>query len=117
ATPQRTYGYYRTEILAALVNGAALVAVALYIFWEAFRRIGRPPEVEGELMMVIAAGGLVINLVSLWILHSGRNESLNVQGAWLHVLGDALGSVGTLAAGALILAFGWYWADPVASVL
>ncbi|HUE95759.1 MAG TPA: cation diffusion facilitator family transporter [Longimicrobiaceae bacterium] len=116
ATPRRTFGYYRTEIIAALVNGATLVAVAVYIFYEAYQRLGDPPEVQGGLMMGIAVGGLVVNLAGLWILNSGRSESLNIQGAWLHVLTDALGSVGAIAAGSLILAFGWYWADPVASI-
>jgi cobalt-zinc-cadmium efflux system protein len=116
ATPKHTYGYYRTEILAALLNGATLVAISVYVFVEAFRRIGRPPEVEGGLMMVIAAGGLAVNLAGLWLLNEGRDASLNVHGAWLHVLTDALGSVGTIAAGGLIWAFGWEWADPAASI-
>lgn len=116
-TPRHTYGYYRTEILAALVNGATLVAVAIYIFVEAYERVGEPPEVQGALMMGIAGGGLVINLAGLWILNAGKSESLNVRGAWLHVLTDALGSVGALVAGGLIWALGWHWADPVASVL
>jgi cobalt-zinc-cadmium efflux system protein len=116
ATPTHTYGFYRTEILAALVNGATLVAISIYIFAEAARRIGSPPEVEGGWMMVIAAGGLAVNLLSLWMLSAGRAENLNVRGAWLHVLTDTLGSVGTLAAGILILLYGWWWADPVASV-
>ena len=116
-TPRHTYGYYRTEILAALINGATLVAIAIYIFIEAYERVGEPPEVQGALMMGIAVGGLIINLVGLWILNAGKSESLNVHGAWLHVLTDALGSVGAIVAGALIWAFGWNWADPVASVL
>jgi len=111
-----TYGYYRTEILAALVNGATLVAISIFIFLEAFKRIGEPPEVQGALMMGIATGGLVVNLVGLWILNAGRNESLNVRGAWLHVMTDALGSIGAIAAGAVIWLFGWRWADPVASI-
>lgn len=117
ATSTRTYGYYRTEILAALINGATLVAISFYVFYEAYERIGEPPEVQGALMMGIALGGLGINLVGLWILNAGKGESLNVRGAWLHVLTDALGSVGAVAAGGLIWAFGWNWADPVASVL
>jgi cobalt-zinc-cadmium efflux system protein len=116
-TPQHTYGYYRTEILAALANGATLVAISIYIFIEAFQRFGEPPHVQGALMMGIAVGGLAINLAGLWILNAGKGESLNVRGAWLHVLTDALGSVGAIAAGALIWAFGWAWADPAASVL
>ena len=113
----RTYGNYRTEILAALANGATLIAVAVYIFVEAVRRIGAPPEVQGAAMMGVAVGGLVVNVASLWILNAGRSESLNVRGAWLHVLTDALGSVGAIVAGVLIWAFGWNWADPVASVI
>jgi len=116
ATPTKTYGYYRTEILAALVNGAALVAISLFIFYEAYQRLLSPREVEGGLMMVVAVGGLVVNLVSLWILNEGKHESLNVHGAWLHVAADALGSVAAIAAGTLILLFGWHWADPAASV-
>ena len=116
-TLTHTYGFHRTEILAALANGAALVAISIYIFVEAYRRIDAPPEVQGGLMMAIAVGGLVVNLLGLWILSGGRDESLNVRGAWLHVLTDALGSVGAMVAGALIWRFGWGWADPVASVL
>lgn len=117
ASSQRTYGYYRTEILAALINGAALVAVAVFIFLEAVDRFREPPEVAGALMMTVAVGGLIVNLLGLWILNSGREDSLNMQGAWLHVLTDALGSLGAIVAGILIWAFGWTWADPVASVL
>jgi cobalt-zinc-cadmium efflux system protein len=116
-TVTHTYGFHRTEILAALANGAALVAISIYIFVEAYRRIDAPPEVEGGVMMAIAVGGLAVNVLGLWILNQGRGESLNVQGAWLHVLTDALGSVGAILAGALIWRFGWAWADPVASVL
>lgn len=116
-TPQRTWGYYRVEILAALANGAALVAVSTFIFVEAYRRILEPREVWGAAMMVIAAGGLAVNLAGLWILGGGRHESLNVRGAWLHVLTDALGSIGAIAAAALIWAFDWYVADPLISAL
>lgn len=116
-TPQRSFGYYRTEILAALVNAATLIAASIYILVEAYGRMREPPEVQGALMMWIAVGGLAINLVGLWILNAGRHESLNVRGAWLHVATDALGSVGAIVGGLLIWLFGWYWADPVASVL
>jgi cobalt-zinc-cadmium efflux system protein len=116
-TSTHTYGFHRTEILAALANGVTLVAISLIIFFEALHRFGNPPQVEGGLMMAIALGGLVINLIGLVVLSGGRQESLNVRGAWLHVLTDALGSVGTIAAGALILVFRWEWADPVASVV
>ncbi len=116
-TPQRTYGYYRTEILAALANGALLIAVAIFIVLEAFARVGEPREVLGGPMLAIATGGLAVNAAGLWILRAGRHENLNVRGAWFHVLSDALGSVAAIGAGVLIWAFGWYWADPLASVL
>jgi cobalt-zinc-cadmium efflux system protein len=117
ANPRRTYGYYRTEILAALANAATLIGISLYIFVEAYQRLRDPRPVEGELVMWIAVGGLVVNLLGLLILHGGKDESLNVRGAWLHLLTDALGSVGAITGGALIWAFGWYWADPVVSAL
>ncbi len=113
----RTYGYYRAEILAALANGVLLVTVSVYILIEAYHRIWAPPEVLGGGMLGIAVGGLVVNLVGLWILHAGRNENLNIRGAWLHVLTDTLGSVCAIVSGGLIWAFGWEWADPVASAL
>jgi len=115
-SPRRTYGYYRAEILAALVNGATLVAIAIYIFVEAFGRLREPPQVAGGLMLGIAAGGLVVNLVMLWILHDGKAHSLNVRGAWLHVMTDTLGSVGTILAGTFIWFFGWNWSDPAISI-
>jgi len=117
APRHRTFGYYRAEILAALANGATLVAMAVFILVEAWGRLQDPPEVRGGLMVVIAVGGLVVNLVALRLLHAGRHASLNLRGAWLHVLTDLLGSVQAIAAGALIVAFGWWWADPVASLL
>jgi cobalt-zinc-cadmium efflux system protein len=117
ANPRRTYGYYRAEILAALVNGATLIAIAILIFVEAYRRFAEPPEVMGGAMMTIAGGGLLINIVGLFLLHSSKRGSLNMHAAWLHVLGDALGSLGAIGAGLLIWVFGWFWADPVASVL
>jgi cobalt-zinc-cadmium efflux system protein len=117
ATPRRTYGSYRAEIIAALVNGATLVAVAIYIFIEAIERFQQPPEVQGGVMLVVATGGLVVNGAGLLILHTGRGDSLNMRGAWLHVLTDALGSLQAIIAGGLIWAYGWHWIDPVASVL
>jgi len=116
-TPKATYGFYRTEILAALANGAALVVVAVMVVIEAVERLAQPHAVQGPLMLAIAVGGLLSNAVALWILHGGTDESLNVRGAWLHVLSDALGSVGAIASGVLIWAFGWTWADPVASMV
>jgi cobalt-zinc-cadmium efflux system protein len=117
ATSQRTYGYYRTEILAALVNGAALVGISIYIFLEAGRRFYSPPEVQGPLMLGIAVGGLAVNLAGLWVLGGGSHENLNIRGAWLHVFTDTLGSVGTILAGLAIWALGWNWADPAVSVV
>ena len=116
-SPERTFGYHRTEILAALANGITLVAIAIFIVVEAWHRFQSPEEVDGRTMMWIAVGGLVVNLAGLWILHKGRDESLNVRGAWLHVLADTLGSVQAIAAGALIWWFGWNIADPIASAL
>ena len=117
ATPQQTYGHHRTEILAALAHGLLLVGVAVYIVTEAAERIQSPQPILGGPMLVIASGGLAVNLVGLWVLSEGRHHNLNVRGAWLHVLSDALGSIGAIAAGALVWRFGWYWADPVASAL
>ena len=117
ATASRTYGSYRAEIIAALVNGATLVAVAIYIFVEAAERFSNPPEVQGSVMLVVAGGGLLVNGAGLLLLHAGRGENLNMRGAWLHVLTDALGSIQAIVAGALIWAYGWRWVDPVASVL
>ncbi|HXT19865.1 MAG TPA: cation diffusion facilitator family transporter [Thermoanaerobaculia bacterium] len=115
--PLSTYGYYRAEILAALVNGAALVAIAILIAVEAVARLRAPAAVDAPGMTAVAAGGLVVNLVALALLHGSRGESLNLRGAWLHVASDALGSVQAIAAGVLIWAFGWQWADPLASLL
>ena len=115
-TAQLTYGYHRAEILAALANGATLIAIAVWIFIEAAHRLSEPEPVAGALMMSVAAGGLVINVIGLAILHGGKDANLNLRGAWLHLLTDALGSVAALAAGGLIWAFGWYWTDPVASI-
>jgi cobalt-zinc-cadmium efflux system protein len=117
APPERTYGYHRAEILTALAHGGTLIAVAIFVFVEAWQRFRSPPEVEGGLLMVIAIGGLIVNVMGLWILHGGRDENLNVKGAWLHVLTDALGSLQAIVAGGLILLFGWHLADPIASVV
>ena len=116
APAARTFGYRRLEILAALVNGVALVVIAIFVGIEALQRFSTPGHVLGGPMLLIATGGLAVNLAGLAILHGGREHSLNVRGAWLHVLSDALGSVGAMAAGAAIWAFGWHWADPLASL-
>src|SRR5690606_29665697 len=112
-----TYGFHRAEILAALANGALLVGIALYIGVEAVERLRDPQPVAAPLMMAVAAGGLVINALALWLLHGERHGSLNVRGAWLHVMADTLGSVQVVTAAGLIWAFGWTWIDPLASLL
>lgn len=117
ATSSKTFGYYRIEILAALINGVALVLISLLIFYEAYQRWSAPPNVRGSVVMMIAAGGLMINLVCAWILHSRHEVDLNIRGAWLHVLSDALGSVGAIIAGAIMAVYGWYAADPLFSAL
>jgi len=117
ATPNKTFGYYRLEILAALVNGIALVTISFFIFYEAYERWFAPPHVRGVAVMIVAAGGLIVNLICVKLLHRDHEEDLNVRGAWLHVIGDALGSVGAIVAGALITLFAWYAADPLFSVL
>jgi cobalt-zinc-cadmium efflux system protein len=113
----RTYGAYRAEILAALANGATLVAIAGWIAVEAVQRLREPPEVYAPGLFAVACGGLLVNLVALGLLHGFRGASLNLRGAWLHVATDALGSAQAIAAGALLWAFGWRWVDPVASLL
>jgi cobalt-zinc-cadmium efflux system protein len=117
ATSQRTYGFHRAEILAALINGATLLVLSVLIAREAWERLSAPPEVHGGLMLAVAFGGLAINLANLRILSGGRESNLNVRGAWLHVMADTLGSVGAISAGAAIYFFGWRWADPVASFI
>ena len=115
-TEKHTFGFRRAEILAALANGGALLAIAGIVSYEAVQRIGAPTAVDGPLMLGVGAGGLVINLLGLAILSGGRQDSLNVRGAWLHVMADALGSVGAMLAGVGVTWFGFGWADPVASL-
>ena len=112
----RTYGYQRLEILAALFNGVVLVCIALFILIEAWERFLVPRQVDFTLMATVAAGGLLVNIVGAWLL-GGHGHGLNVRAAYLHVLGDLLGSIGALTAAALIGLFGWYWADPAASIV
>jgi cobalt-zinc-cadmium efflux system protein len=118
-SPGKTYGYYRFEILAALVNGITLVGVSGFIIWEAIGRLQAPPEVNSGVMILIAAIGLLANLASAWsLIRKGDvKENINLRSAYLHVVGDALGSVGAIAAGLIMYAFGWYIADPIISML
>lgn len=117
ATPRKTFGYHRLEILAALVNGVALVLIALLIIYEAYSRWQSPPAINSRAMILVAAGGLAVNIMCAWLLHGSHTHDLNVRGAWLHVMGDALGSVGAISAGMLIALYGWEAADPFFSVL
>lgn len=118
ATINKTYGYKRFEILAALLNGIALVALSIYILYEAIMRLSSPPMVVGKGMIIISVIGLVINIIVAWILSRGETkENLNIKSAFMHVLGDLLGSVGAIIAALLIIFFGWNIADPIASMI
>ena len=117
ATPERTYGFKRAEVLAALVNGLALVALAIWILYAAVRRLGDPPDVLGGWMLVVGLVGIAVNLAAGAILFRARAGSLNVDAAFRHVLADLLGSVGVVVAALVILATGWLEADPVVSIL
>ena len=118
ASPRKTYGFYRFEILAALFNGISLFLIAGFICWEAYERFTEPPTVASGSMMLIASIGLLANLLSAWSLmrKSDIHSNINVRSAYLHVIGDALGSVGAIVAGLLMWLFGWYIADPIVSV-
>ena len=116
ADESKTYGYMRWEIIAALVNGAALFGIALWVVIEAVRRIQSPEPVESGVLMAVAAGGLIVNLVALRVLHGAHQHSLNTRGAYLHILGDLLGSVGALGAGVVIMLTGWTPIDPILSI-
>ncbi|HZN97670.1 MAG TPA: cation diffusion facilitator family transporter [Gemmatimonadales bacterium] len=116
ANDSKTYGYQRWEILAALINGAALFGIAAWVMVEAIQRIQNPEPIRAQLFLIVAAAGLVVNLVSLRLLHSMRHGSLNVRGAYLHVLGDAFGSAGALGAAAVVALTGWTLADPIISI-
>jgi cobalt-zinc-cadmium efflux system protein len=117
ATPAKTYGYYRVEILAALVNGVVLCVMAVAILVATYERMWQPPVVPGGPILAVAALGLLVNLASLRLLHAGAGASLNVRGAYLEVLGDAVSSAIVIAAGAIILLTGWVWVDLVAGAL
>ena len=117
STPTRTYGLLRAEVLGAFVNGAALVMVVGVIFWEAWRRIGAAPEVEGGIMLIVAVLGLAANLASSWVLYGSRRETVNMQAAFLHMVADTLGSAGAIIAGVVVLLTGWTPVDSIASVI
>lgn len=117
ATDAKTYGYLRLEILAALLNGSVLIVISLAIFWQAWQRLRSPVPIEGGLMLAVAAAGLLVNLVAAFLLHGSAQENLNVRGAYIHVLGDLLGSVGAMGAAIVIMLTGWSPADALISAL
>ena len=113
ATPQKTYGYLRAEILSALANAVVLLVVSIYILYEAYRRIISPPDILSGPMLAVAMVGLLVNLLSMRLLAAGASESLNVKGAYFEVLSDMLGSLGVIAAALTVMATGWTRADPI----
>ena len=117
ATGKQTFGYRRAEVLAALANGVALVVISLWILVEAYQRLSQPPEVIGGWMLIVALVGLIVNVVAARILFSGHRDDINVAAAARHVMADLLGSVGAVAAAAIILLTGWRYADPAVSVV
>ena len=117
ASAERTFGSHRLEILAALVNALTLWLIAAWVVVEAFQRLQEAPEVEGLLMLSVGTIGLIVNVLAAWILRRSSEHSLNVEGAFQHVMADMLGSVGVVISGTLVWAFGWTLADPIVSVV
>lgn len=117
APAQRTFGYQRVEILAAFFNALLLIAMSGFILYESYERFYHPEPIQASLMLIIAIGGLFINIAAAWLLHRDHQHNMNIKGAYLHVLGDLLGSVGAIVAGLLILWLDWRWADPLMSCL
>jgi cobalt-zinc-cadmium efflux system protein len=117
ARPERTYGYLRLEILAALINGVTLVVIALAIFWQAYQRLLRPEPVEGPLMLAVSIAGLIVNIIAARLLHSSAGHNLNLRGAYLHVIGDLIGSAGAILAAILIITTNLIIADPIISII
>jgi cobalt-zinc-cadmium efflux system protein len=115
ATPERTYGFYRVEILAALINAVVLLGISAYILYEAYQRFSNPPEVHSQAMLAVASAGLLINLVGIYLLRAASKESLNMKGAYYEVFSDLLTSIGVIAAALIMLTTGWYYADPLIS--
>jgi cobalt-zinc-cadmium efflux system protein len=117
APQQRTFGYQRVEILAAFFNALLLLGMGAFILYESFERFQNPEPIQANLMLWVATGGLVVNILAAKLLHQDHHHNLNMKGAYLHVLGDLLGSVGAMVAGGCILFFGWHWIDPFISCL
>jgi cobalt-zinc-cadmium efflux system protein len=117
ATEKRTFGFYRLEILAALINGIILVVISLYIIYQAYLRMINPQRVEGMLMLIVAVIGLAANIIGAIVLMKHSHSNLNIRGAYLHIVGDAFSSVGVVVGGVIILYTGWYLIDPILSIL
>lgn len=115
ADPSRTYGYYRTEILAAVINAVVLLGISVYVLFEAYQRFQNPPEVQSKSMLIVAGIGLLVNIGGMMILRKDSEGSLNMKGAYFEVLSDMLTSVGVMIAGVIMLTTGWYYADPLIS--
>ncbi|EFK37899.1 Cadmium, cobalt and zinc/H(+)-K(+) antiporter [Chryseobacterium gleum] len=115
ADPSKTYGYYRTEILAAVINAVVLLGISVYVLFEAYQRFQNPPEVQSKSMLIVAGIGLIVNIVGMVILRKDSESSLNMKGAYFEVLSDMLTSVGVMIAGIIMLTTGWYYADPLIS--
>ncbi|WP_312286586.1 cation diffusion facilitator family transporter [Chryseobacterium gleum] len=115
ADPSKTYGYYRTEILAAVINAVVLLGISVYVLFEAYQRFQNPPEVQSKSMLIVAGIGLIVNIVGMIILRKDSESSLNMKGAYFEVLSDMLTSVGVMIAGIIMLTTGWYYADPLIS--
>ena len=113
ATPQMTYGYVRTEVLSAMANAVVLLVVTVFVLREAWARLSEPIEILGGPMLAVAVAGLVVNLISMRMLHAGSKESLNLKGAYFEVLADMLGSVGVILAALVVMLTGWTIADPI----
>ena len=117
ATPERTYGYHRLEIIVALTNGITLALVSIYIFYQAYQRFLEPPQIQAPLMILVATIGLIANLIGILLLRKASRENLNIRAAFWHVLGDTISSVGVVAAGIIIAFTGWGIVDPIIAIL
>ena len=116
ATSTKTFGFYRVEIIAALVNGVILVLVSIFVFYESYQRFLSPPEIHTPLMLAVAVVGLIANFIGIYMLRHAGN-SLNIKAAWWHIVGDAISSLGVIGAGIVVMVTGWYYADPLIAVL
>jgi len=117
ATPTKTFGYHRAEIMAALANGTTLVLVSIYIFYEAYQRFLEPPHIQAPLMLLVASIGLVANLAGIFILRKARHTNLNIKAAFWHIAGDTISSFGVIIGGVIIYMTGWYIVDPIIAVI